>query len=410
MGIIKDAIKGVLLGKKSTEVMDSQALAELISGLGLSEAGIEVTAKNAMALSTVYTCVKVLSESMGILPLNLFEVTDNKRQKATGHSVQKLFKNGPNDFMTSLEWKELITTHLSLRGNHFSYISWSGKRVLELLPLNPANVKAELDDKWQVRYKVTFPNGTWDYIEAKNILHIRLLTLDGLNGISPIQQGKHAIGLAKATERHGSKVFANGAHPSGGFSAEGQLTDGQFERMKGQLSEYKGENVHRNLILEGGMKWFQTSMTSEDAQYLETRKFQRSEIFGLYRVPPHMGGDLERATFSNIESQGLSFYQSALMPYVVRMEERFAKDLILDKSKNYQVKFNANALMRGDSASRGDYYTKMIQNGAMSPNEIRLLEDMDPRDGGDIYLTPLNMAINGKPVEKSSDDKKNTSN
>lgn len=387
---------------KSTEVVDSQSLAELLLGLGLSDAGIEITDKNALQLSTVYSCIRVLCESVGMLPLNLNEVSGGKRTKAKNHPAQKLFTNGPNDYMTPMEFKELILTHLCLRGNHYSYINWVAGKPAELLPLNPANVEPKLKDDWSVQYKVTFPNGKWDYIDAKNILHIRLQTLDGLVGMSPIQQGRHALGLAKATERHGAKVFANGAHPSGGFTTENGLTDPQFERLKLQLEDYKGENVHKNLILEGGLKWFQTSMTSEDAQYLETRKFQRSEICGMFRVPPHMIADLERATFSNIEHLGISFVQTNLMPYLVRIEERLLKSLITSTTKEYQVKFNANALMRGDSKSRAEFYTKMIQNGAMSPNEIRSLEDMNPRTGGDIFLTPMNMAINGKPVEADS--------
>lgn len=391
-----------LFKRKNTEVLDSAALAELITGLGLSDAGIEVTPKNAMQLSTVYSCIRVLAETIGMLPINLFEVDGNTRSKATGHSVQKLLRSGPNDYMTTLEWHELIVTHLGLRGNFYAYINWSGKRVLELLPLNPANVTPELDENWKVRYKVVFPNGKWDYLEAKNILHIRLQTLDGLVGLSPISQGRHAIGLAKATERHGAKVFANGAHPSGGFTTDASLKDDQYNRLVTQLEDYKGENAHRNLILEGGLKWFQTSMTSEDAQYLETRKFQRAEICGLFRMPPHKISDLERSTFSNMEHSNIDFYQSAIMPYCVRIEQRYVKSLIVPDGTDYQVKFNANGAMRGDSAARATFYTAQIQNGALSPNEIRELEDMNPRDGGDIYLTPLNMAINGKKPEETN--------
>lgn len=391
--------------RKSTEITDSAALAELISGLGLSEAGINVTPGNAMQLATVYACVRVLAETLGMLPLNLFELTSNGRKKAESHSVQKLFREGPNDYMTPLEWKELIMVHLALRGNHYCYINWSGNRILELLPLNPANVTPELKSDWEVRYKVIFPNGKWDYLDQKNILHIRLQTLDGLIGMSPIHQARNAIGLARATERHGAKVFANGAHPAGGFTTENKLTDAQFDRLKLQLEDYKGENAHRNLILEGGLAWFQTSMTSEDAQFLETRKFQRSEICGFLRVPPHMVADLDRATFSNIESQGLSFYQTAMMPYCVRIEERIIKSLVAKDGKTYQAKFTANAMMRGDSVSRAQFYTAQMQNGAISPNEIRELEDMNPRDGGDIYLTPLNMAINGVPPKDNTNGK-----
>lgn len=391
-----------LFGRKNTEAIDSpEKLMALFSSFGMSAAGVNITPANAMQIATVYACVRVLAESVGMLPLNLMVLKDKSRDKDTKNDLFWLLQRGPNDFMTAQEYKELIMVHLGLRGNHYSYISKSPSgKVLELLPLNPAAVSPKVKDDWSVEYDVTFSSGLKKTMPESEILHIRLFTNDGITGLSPVALGRNTLGLAKATERHGSKLFENGARPSGGFKTEKSLTDDQFTRLQGQFANYTGENAMKNLILEGGLDWFQTTMSSEDAQFLETRKYQRSEICGLYRVPPHMIADLEKATFSNIEHQSLDFVQHTLMPYLTRIEQRFNKCL-LSADKTRYFKFNANALLRGAMKDRAEFYGKLVNLGAFSPNDVRELEDMNPREGGDIYLTPSNMLIDGKLPEKN---------
>ncbi len=390
-----------LFGRKNAEVIDSpEKLLALFSAFGMSASGVNITPANAMQIATVFACIRVLAESVGMLPFNLMIMSDKSRNKDTKNDLFWLMQRGPNDFMTAQEYKELITVHLGLRGNHYSYISkTSSGKILELLPLNPASVEPKLKDDWTVEYKVTFASGKVETLPESSILHIRLFTNDGLIGLSPIAFGRNSMGLAKATENHGSKLFANAARPSGGFKTEKSLTDPQFERLKAQFTEYQGDNAMKNLILEGGLEWFQTTMSSEDAQFLETRKYQRSEICGLFRVPPHMVADLEKATFSNIEHQSLDFVQHTLMPYLTRIEQRFNKCL-LSADKTRYFKFNANALLRGAMKDRAEFYGKLVNLGALSPNDVREFEDMNPRDGGDIYLTPSNMLIDGKLPEK----------
>lgn len=390
-----------LFGRKNTEVIDSpEKLLALFSAFGMSASGVNITPANAMQIATVFACVRVLAESVGMLPFNLMLLNDKSRDKDVKNDLFWLMQRGPNDFMTAQEYKELITVHLGLRGNHYSYVSrTSSGKILELLPLNPASVEPKLKDDWTVEYKVTFASGKSETLPESSILHIRLFTNDGLNGLSPIAFGRNSMGLAKATENHGSKLFANAARPSGGFKTEKSLTDPQFERLKTQFTEYQGDNAMKNLILEGGLEWFQTTMSSEDAQFLETRKYQRSEICGLFRVPPHMVADLEKATFSNIEHQSLDFVQHTLMPYLTRIEGRFNKCL-LGTDKTRYFKFNANALLRGAMKDRAEFYGKLVNLGALSPNDVRELEDMNPRVGGDIYLTPSNMLIDGQLPEK----------
>jgi HK97 family phage portal protein len=392
-----------IFGTKSADIIDSpEKLLALFSSFGMSAAGVNITPANAMQIATVYACVRVLAESVGMLPLNLMKQEGKNKFKDTKNDLYWLMQNGPNDYMTAQEYKELIMVHLGLRGNHYSYINSSSTgKVLELLPLAPHCVDPKLNDDWTVEYKVTFSNGEQRTLSANEILHIRLFTIDGLLGLSPISYGRHAMGLAKATETHGSKLFANAAKPSGGFKTEKALTDDQFKRLSSQFSDYSGENALKNLILEGGLEWFQTTMSSEDAQFLETRKYQRSEICGMYRVPPHMIADLEKATFSNIEHQSLDFVQHSLMPYLTRIEQRFDKDLLKSDKTRY-FKFNANALLRGAMKDRADFYSRLVNLGAFSPNDIREFEDMNPRPDGDIYLTPSNMLIDGKLPEKQT--------
>ncbi|MCB5226209.1 phage portal protein [Alishewanella sp. 16-MA] len=389
-----------LFGTKNTDIIDSpEKLLALFSSFGMSAAGINITPANAMQIATVYGCVRVLAESVGMLPLNLMKQNGRQKEKDSKNDLYWRMQNGPNDYMTAQEFKELIMVHLCLRGNHYSFINRSSTgKVLELLPLAPHCVEPKLNDDWTVQYKVTFAKGNQRTLDASEILHLRLFTVDGLNGLSPISYGRHAMGLAKATETHGSKLFANAARPSGGFKTEKSLTDPQFNRLKDQFSDYSGENALKNLILEGGLEWFQTTMSSEDAQFLETRKYQRSEICGLYRVPPHMVADLEKATFSNIEHQSLDFVQHSLMPYLTRIEQRFDKDLLKSDKTRY-FKFNANALLRGAMKDRAEFYGKLVNLGALSPNDVREYEDMNPRENGDIYLTPSNMLIDGKLPE-----------
>lgn len=390
---------------KNNDIVTSKDLANYLGAWYDADSGVQITPSNSMQITTVYQCVKVLAESIGMLPLSIFIEEGSQRTKDTKHALHRLFKVGPNDYMTAQEWKELVIAHLCLRGNHYSYVNRVAGKIVEILPLAPGAVSPKLGDDYTVSYDITFKNGTTENVSAAEILHIKTVSTDGLIGLSPISQNVNALGLAKATEKHGSSLFKNGAKPFGGLKTQGNLKDEQYNRLKASLENYQGaDNGFKPLILEGGLEWVQVAITPEDAQYLETRKFQRSEICGIYRVPPHMIGDLERATFSNIEHQGLEFVTHTLMPYLTRIENRILFTLFTrSEQANRYAKFNVNALLRGDMKARAEFYTKMVQNGAMSPNEIREKEDMNPREGGDVFLTPLNMAVNGKPVEESED-------
>lgn len=393
------------LFRAQSRVLTSEDLSRLLARSSTSTSGVSVTPERAMALSTVFSCVRVLAESVGQLPVHLYEQRGREKLKATDHPLYELLHFAPNKHQTAQEWREWVVACLALRGNAYCQIVRAGpaarQRVAELVPLHPESVTPKYDaSTGTVSYRVALAGGGTDTLPASDVLHIPLFALDGLTGVNPVQYAREAIGLAIAGEEFGSKLFANGAQPGGVLEHPGKLTEPAYNRLKDSWeARHRGaDNAHRVAILEEGMKWQSVGFAAADAQFLESRKYQRSEIAGMYRVPPHMVGDLDKATFSNIEHQSLDFVVHGLMPYLTRIEQRVAFQLLSpDERRRFFAKFNVAGLLRGDMAARGEFYTKLTNLGAFSPNEIRDFEDMNPRDGGDVYLTPLNMAVNGEP-------------
>ena len=382
---------------KSESVSSSSDL--LAAMQTLSDAGIEVTPSSVKRIATAYSCVRVLAESVGMLPISLKQQKNRSKEVLYNSPLHRLMHTKPNDFMTPIEWKELVMTHLCWRGNHYSFINRIDGVARELLPLNPDGVSVKLTDSWELEYRVTMPNGQTVTLGQHDVLHIKIFSEDGIKGLNPVQCCANTFGLAKATERHGNQLFKQSARPSGGFATDKNLSDEQYKRLEQKMDEYSGDGALKSLILEGGLKWYSVTMSNEDAQFLQTRQFQQTEICGLYRMPPHKIAILDKATFSNIEHQGLDYVTGTLMPYIIRIEERLNMSLIDDKNQGVQFfKFNVNALLRGDMAARKDFYQGMFNMGALSPNDIRDLEDQNPREGGDIYLVPMNMTT--KPDSK----------
>lgn len=395
-----------MFGRKADPVIiDTPEKLAAALGVGYETVtGQQVTTGRAMQLSTVFGCVRVLSESVGMLPCSLYKESGRNRAKASSHSVHRLLSVAPNSYMTAQEFWELLTACLCLRGNFYALKTVVLGQVKELLPIDPACVTPKLNDDWTVSYKVRFKSGEERTLTQDEIWHVRLFTLDGINGLNPIAYARQAIALGLSTEEHGARLFTNGAVTSGVLATEQQLSDEAFKRLK---TEFQGEhmgvaNAHKPMILEMGLNWKPISLNAEDSQFLETRKFQRDEICAIFRVPPHLVANLEKATFSNIEHLGLSFVNYALVPYLTRIEHRIQVGLLSEQDQaNHYAKFNAGALLRGDLKSRFDAYGKAIQWGIWSPNDCRELEDQNPRDGGDVYLTPMNMTT--KPEADNAD-------
>jgi HK97 family phage portal protein len=398
----------ILSPRAHSRTITTEELGRILARRSTSAAGVSVTPERAMALSAVFSCVRVLAESVGQMPLHLYEQRGREKTKAVNHPLYDVLHFAPNKYQTSQEWREWVMACLGLRGNAYSQIIRTGPanklRVSELIPLPPESVTPVLDSvAGEVAYRVALRGGGSETLPASDVLHIKLMPLDGVMGANPVAHARESIGLAIGAEEFGAKLFANGAQPGGVLEHPGKLSEPAYKRILGSFEDrHQGsDKAHKVAILEEGMKWQSIGFPASDAQFLETRKYQRSEIAGLYGVPPHLIGDLERATFSNIEHQGLAFVTLSLMPHLKRFEERIAFQLLTpEERRRYFAKFNVVGLLRGDMAARSAFYNQLVNLGALSPNEVRDLEDMNPRDGGDIYLTPLNMAVNGKsPAE-----------
>ena len=395
------------LFRKSDTGMSSSELSEMIGLTYDTYSGRRVSPQLAMQLTAVFSCVRVLAESVGMLPCSLYEQLETGNRRAVRERLNRLLSVNPNNYMTPQEFWELLIACLCLRGNFYAYKVKALGEVVELLPLDPSSVTPKLNSKWEPEYQVTFPDGRHDTLTQDDIWHVRIFTLDGLTGLSPIAYAKQAVGLGLATEEHGSRLFGNGAVTSGVLQTDQYLKDDAWERLKTDFeNRHQGlANAHKPMILEMGLKWQQISMTSEDAQFLETRKFQLEEICRIFRVPLHMIQNTDRATFNNIENLGIGFINYSLVPYLTRIEQRINAGLVKPSKQGvFYAKFNAGALLRGDMKSRFDAYATGINWGIYSPNECRELEELNPREGGDIWLTPMNMTT--KPESSPEKEEK----
>ena len=372
--------------------------------MGGTTAGKAVTERSAMQMTAVYSCVRILAEAVAGLPLHFYKYAeDGSKQKALDSNLYYLLHDEPNPEMSSFVFRETLMTHLLLWGNAYAQIIRNGKGdIVALYPLMPNKMQVDRDEKGELYYTYQRSNeeaktmeGSTVYLRKEDVLHIPGLGFDGLVGYSPIAMAKNAIGLAIATEEYGAKFFANGAAPSGVLEHPGTIKDPTKVREAWQ-SQFGGSgNSGKVAVLEEGMKYTPISIAPEQAQFLETRKFQINEIARIFRVPPHMVGDLEKSSFSNIEQQSLEFVKYTLDPWIIRWEQSLNRALLtLDDKKKYFFKFNVEGLLRGDYQSRMQGYATARQNGWMSANDIRELENLDripAEDGGDLYLVNGNM-------------------
>ena len=370
--------------------------------MGASSSGRRVTERTAMQMTAVYSCVRILSETLASLPLHIYESFETNSRKAIKHPLYKLLHDEPNPEMTSFIFRETLMTHLLLWGNAYAQIIRNGKgEVLALYPLMPDRMRVDRDEYGQLYYEYMLSDSDANAKESgavrlstQDILHIPGLGFDGLVGYSPIAMAKNAIGMAIATEEYGAAFFANGATHSGILTHPGVIKNP--EAMRESWSKgFGGRNSHKVAILEEGMNYTPISIAPNEAQFLETRKFQLNEIARIFRVPPHMVGDLEKSSFSNIEQQSLEFVKYTLDPWVSRFEQAMTRRLLTDdEKKKYYIKFNVDGLMRGDYQSRMNGYATARQNGWMSANDIRALENLDlisDEEGGNLYLINGNM-------------------
>lgn len=367
---------------------------------GNTSAGKAVNEHTAMQMTAVYSCVRILSETLAGLPLHVYRYNDSGgKEKYLKHPLYKLLHDEPNPEMTSFAFRETLMSHLLLWGNAYAQIIRNARgEVIALYPLMPNKMTVDRDSKGRLFYLYsrtsddapTLGDDSQVYLSPSEVLHIPGLGFDGLIGYSPIAMAKNAVGLAIATEEYGAKFFANGAAPGGVLEHPGTIKDPQKVKESWNAAYQGSQNAHRVAVLEEGMKYQPIGISPEQAQFLETRKFQINEIARIFRVPPHMLADLEKSSFSNIEQQSLEFVKYTLDPWVVRREQSMCRALLMESEKPIVfIKFNVDGLLRGDYVSRMSGYATARQNGWMSANDIRELENLDriPAEfGGDLYL------------------------
>ena len=361
---------------------------------GSTTSGKTVNERTAMQTTAVYACVRILAETIASLPLNTYQYTENGKEKAIDHNLYHLLHNEPNPEMTSFVFRETLMSHLLLWGNAYIQIIRDGRgRVLALYPLLPDRMTVDRTSSGELCYEYQKDTG-YVILRKEEVLHIPGLGFDGLVGYSPIAMAKNAIGMAIATEEYGAKLFANGANPGGVLEHPGVVKDPARVRESWNAVYQGSSNAHRVAVLEEGMKFQSIGIPPEQAQFLETRKFQTEEICRIFRVPPHLVASLDRATFSNIEHQSISFVVHTIRPWLVRLEQSINKALFTDaEKKTYFISFVVEGLLRGDYMSRMQGYAVGIQNGFLSPNDVRSLENMNTIENGNVY------AVNGNMVK-----------
>ena len=387
-------------GQARDKPVDKAADAGYSFLFGRTTSGKPVNERTAMQTTAVYACVRILAEAVASLPLHVYEYQDDGGKKLVhDHPLYYLLHDEPNPEMTSFVFRETLMSHLLIWGNAYAQIIRDGAgRVLGLYPLLPDKMEVQRDDKGNIYYVYSrnsdenpmFQEYGNIKLKSEDVLHIPGLGFDGLIGYSPIAMAKNAVGMTLACEEYGASFFANGANPGGVLEHPGVLKDPSKVRESWN-SVYRGvNNAHKIAVLEEGMKYQQIGIPPEEAQFLETRKFQINEIARLYRIPPHMVGDLDKSSFSNIEQQSLEFVKYTLDPWVIRWEQSLQRSLLLPGEKGkYFIKLNVDGLLRGDYQSRMNGYAVGRQNGWFSANDIREMENMNPipdEEGGNLYL------------------------
>jgi HK97 family phage portal protein len=384
---------------------------------GVAASGAVVTPDTAMKVSAVFACVRILAESVAQLPLDIYRRTAIGKELAPSHPLYELLHDQPNDYQTSFEYREMLMGHLALRGNGYSRIMPGARGAVDrLVPLHPDRVQVEVNNGQgfmpvtastsislqpggRIRYVHWPSSGQREVLVDEEVFHVRGLSSNGIVGMSVLEYARNSMGLALAMERHGSMLFAQGTRPSGVLSTDKALTKDGYERVRSSWAQLTGGtgNAHKTAILEQGLRWQQIGLTNDDAQFVDARKMQVTDIARWFRVPPHMIGDLERATFANIEQQSIEFVVYCLLPWLVRWEQAIRRDLIVAVGA-YFAKFDVKALLRGDSKAQAEALQVLINAGVITRNEARTSLDMNTLDGLDKPLQPLNMGIVGEPL------------
>lgn len=349
-----------------------------------------------MQTTAVYACVRIIAETVASLPLHVYEYTGSGKERVYTHPLYRILHDIPNPEMNSFIMREVMMSHLLLWGNSYSQIIRNGRgEITALYPLMPEKMTVDRGADGNLYYKYNSDKQGSFVFRKDEIFHIVGLGFDGLIGHSPIAMAKNAIGLCIAAEEYGSSFFSNSGTPSGVLEHPGVLKEPEKVRDAWNKAYGGSGNAHKVAVLEEGMKFNPISINPQEAQFLETRKFQVNEICRIFRVPPHMIADLEKSSFNNIEQQSLDFVTNTIRPWLVRIEQSIFQQLLNEsEQEKYFAKFNVDGLLRGDFQSRMNGYAVGRQNGWLSANDIRELEDLNripAEEGGDRYLCNGNM-------------------
>ena len=372
-----------------------------------SATGVRVSPETAMRVTAVYRCVQILAATLASLPLLIYRrLPGGGKDRASDHPLYDVLHRRPNGWQTSFEFRQMLMTHLCLRGNAYAEILPGERGFADRLePLHPDRVVPELVTSGRLRYRITDRDGSVRQLTQDEVMHLRGLSTDGYVGLGPVAVAREAVGLSLATEEHGARLFSNAARPSGVLETDKALSEEAVLRLRKQWETVNAglANAGKTVVLEQGLKWHQVSLSAEDAQFLETRRYQVEEIARLFGVPPHMIGATDKTTSwgTGIEQQTIGFVTFTMRPWLVSWEQAIARDLIL-RPETYFAEFSLEGLLRGDSAARAAFYQSAIINGWMSPNEVRDLEGRNARSGGDAFWQPANMVAVERPGRTTS--------
>ena len=367
-----------------------------LTGLfGTSKTGVQVSEDNALTFSAVYAAVRIISETIASIPLNVYQADGETRVKAVGHPVQDLLAKAPNSVSSTFTFREAMASNLVLHGNAYAKIEMNAAgRPTALIPLNPMKVEVKVVDGEKV-YVFDKKHTYLDY----EMLHFVGLSFNGLTGKSPLSMAREAVAIGLAAQEYGARFYSNGANAGGVITAPGRLNTEVVKRLRESWNRAQSgnSNSHSTAILEEGMKYEKIGLDPEAAQFLQSRKFQVNEIARIFRIPPSYLADLENSsTRANTEQQAIQFVRDCITPYVRRMEVELNRKLFREDEPNLYAYFTMEGLMRGDQKARYEAYATARQWGWLSVNDIRDLENLNPVEGGDIYLQPLNMQRAGE--------------
>ena len=355
---------------------------------------VDVTVNTALAIPSVWAAVRVVAETISSLDIRLLEFKDDHWQENFKHPVSNLLRVRPHPEMSLSVFKSVLSTHMLLRGNAFVYVDYDNNRTPKsMIPLYPDSTVLKKNEKGHLCYFTRINNKVYE-LPREDVIHIPGFSLSGANGADPIAYLNESLGLTLSAQSFGAEFFGNGGSLSGVLETEKDLSsDKQRNLAAAWVNAYTGSgNQHKTAVLTNGLTYKAVGSSPDKAQFIETRKYQTIEVCRIFRVSPHLIYDLEKATFSNIENQGLDFVKYTLAPQVKRIEEALLYGLMkTTEQASFKIKFNFDDLLQGDAKSRADFYSSGIQNGWMSKNEVRRREGLPPVDGGDRFYTPLNM-------------------